>query len=372
MSPESEKTTEMFKTLVELFQRFIYFEDSALYILSAIYVLLTYLYDVFDEIPYLHIHGLKGSGKSRLADLFEGVCFNSFNSSEISEAALYREIESRHGDTTMIIDEADDLGRSSRRKALLSILRSGYRRNGNVTRCRSNGNIVRFATFCPKIIINEKGIQDSALESRTIPIHMIKSPDFLKTFRFSKLQKEFKEIKELINLFAGGYRDMASDYYNEQIEKIQGRDEELWAPIFIITLILHEAGCSFISGSKLKDNITTLAEKITQQRRETQLIGNLDAQILDATLAYMEEEKPLAHSDGLYVGEQLCKFIKESLSIPGLKLDTVSRILKRHNVITAAERRRLNVSGKTLQRTCYQFDKEKLSKLTDEFAFNEK
>jgi len=94
-----------------------------------------------------------------------------------------------------------------------------------------------------------------------------------------------------------------------------------------------------------------------------QLIGNMDAQILEATRAYIEQAKPLNIDGGLYVGEDLCKSIKELWSIPGLKLETVSRTLKRYDVLTGIKRPRLKIG----QRACYSLDKEKLLKLTNEY-----
>jgi hypothetical protein len=358
----------MFKKLTELFRRFIYFEDSLFYTLSVIYVLLTHLYDIFDEIPYLQIFGLKASGKTRLGDLFEGLCFNPFNSSEISDASFYREIDKEHGGVTMIIDEADDFGGPTRRGILRRALRSGYRRNGNVTRCGPNGSIEKFLTFCPKIIINEKGIQDEALESRMIPIHMIKSILLLEKFRSSKIGKEFKEAKELIRSFLEDYRDNISERYLsfDSVKGIAGRDEEVWAPILIIAETLDTADDPFLKESKLiliKESMLTLAKKTILQRKRMQLIGNMDAQILEATRAYIEQAKPLNIDGGLYVGEDLCKSIKELWSIPGLKLETVSRTLKRYDVLTGIKRPRLKIG----QRACYSLDKEKLLKLTNEY-----
>jgi hypothetical protein len=359
----------MFKKLTELFRRFIYFEDSLFYTFSVIYVLLTYLYEIFDEIPYLQISGLKASGKTRLGDLFEGLCFNPINSSEISPAALYREIGKERSGVTMIIDEADVLSGSTHSDILRRILRSGYRRNGKVTRSGSNGKVEHFLTFCPKIVINEKGIQDPALESRTIPIHMVNSVTPLERFRSSKIGKEFKEAKELIRSFLIDYRDLVSDRYVsfDGVEEIEGRDEEVWAPILIIAEILDTADDPFLKESMLtliKESMLTLAKKTILQRKRMQLIGNMDAQILEATRTYIEQAKPLNIDGGLfYVGEDLCKSIKELWSIPGLRLETVSRTLKCHDVLTGIKRPRLNIG----QRACYSLDKEKLLKLTNEY-----
>ena len=231
----SIKPNQLTEKLTSLFQRFVYFEDNDFYTFSVIYVLLTHLYDIFDEIPYIQVSGLKASGKTRLGDVFEGLCFNPFNSSEISEASLYRAISQNSqvcGGVTMIIDEADDLSGSIRRDILLRILRSGYRRNGNVTRCGLNGTVEQFSTFCPKIIINEKGIGDPALESRTIPILMVKARAYLEKFRFSKAENEFKEVKDLIGSFSEEYRGIISDRYTsfQGVDGLSDRDEEAMDP----------------------------------------------------------------------------------------------------------------------------------------------
>jgi hypothetical protein len=363
----SIKMGQLIEKLTRVFQKFIYFEDNDFYILSGIYVLLTHLYDIFDEIPYIQVSGLKGSGKTRRGDVFEGLCFNPFNSSEISDASLYRVIGQESNGLTMIIDEAEDLSGSTRRSMLLRILRSGYRRDGNVTRCRPNGTVERFPTFCPKIIINEAGIQNLALESRTIPIHMIKSVLPLEEFRFSKIEKEFKEVKELIRSFSEEYRDLVFGRYDsfKGLDGISGRDEEIWTPIIIIADVI----ATTLDTPHIKEAMLTLAKKIIVQRRRTQLIGDRNAQILESTWAFVEEKEPL-NGDNLYVGEELCRFIKDRWSIPCLNLETVSRTLNRHHIIKEIRRPRLQkrIKGSEIevQRSCYLLDKERLSKLTIE------
>ena len=77
-----------------------------------------------------------------------------------------------------------------------------------------NGKPVRFATFCPKIILNEKGIEDAALDSRTIPIQMIQSGHPLEEFRFGELKKNFKAAKESISSFFKDHRDHIRSRYH--------------------------------------------------------------------------------------------------------------------------------------------------------------
>lgn len=358
-----DKVNQMFKELDHLFRRFIYFEDSSFYTLSVIYVLLTYLYDVFDKIPYLQIFGSFASGKSLLGEIFEGLCFNSSKAGGMSDAVLWREMADAHHGITLIVDEADRINKTYS-STLLEVLRDGYHRNGKVKRVK-NGRVEKLPTFCPKIIINEKGIQNEALESRTIPIHMLKANCSLEKFRFKKVEKEFKETKELIHSFLEDYRDNITERYNSDTPEISGRDEEVWAPILVIAETLDAADNKFLKESELvfiRESMLVLAKKIILQRKKTQSIGNLNAQILVGTQAYIDHAKPEKIDGGdFYVGEYLCTFIKSLWSIPGLRLETVSQILKHSGVLKDFKRHRCAAG----QRMCYSLNKEKIEKLTD-------
>lgn len=357
---------QLFEKLDGLFQRYIYFEDRSYYPLSSIYVLMTHLYPIFDEIPYISITGLLNSGKSRLGEIFEGTSFNPTNSSDCTPASLYRMIDK--GEMTLVIDEAEDLSHL-KRDVLLNILRSGYRRNGKALRC-DNGEPRKFPTFCPKIIINQGGLIDPALESRTIPILMIRSQNHLETFRFAKVEAEFKEIKDLIALFVQGYERIISERYLsfQGIEGIENRDLEVWTPIIIIAEILDSA----IPESSIRSQMVQLAKRIIAQRRRRQLIENRDAQILEATRTFIEQTTPVP-KDGknYYVGEQLCKFIRDQWDIPGLRIEHVSRALNSHYIIRDIQRLRLNINERgsitQIQKSCYQLDRERLTELTRDY-----
>ena len=358
--------TLLFNRLNGLLERYIYFEDRSYYPVSLIYVLLTHLYPIFDEIPYISITGLLNSGKSRLGEIFEGTSFNPTNSSDCTPASLYRMIDK--GEMTLVIDEAEDLSHL-KRDVLLNILRSGYRRNGKALRC-DNGEPRKFPTFCPKIIINQGGLIDPALESRTIPILMIKSQNHLEAFRFAKVEAEFKEVKDLIALFVQGYGGIISERYLsfQGVEDLMNRDGEVWTPIIIIAEILDSA----IPESSIRSQMLELARRIILQRRRRQLIENRDAQILEATRTFIEQTTPVT-KDGrdYYVGEQLCKFIRDQWDILGLRTEHVSRALNSHNIIRDIQRIRLNIrengSSKMIQKSCYQLNRERLTELTRDY-----
>lgn len=220
--PKEDLNLRMFLKLMEFFKEYVYFRDPVCYVLCLIYAIVTYLLDVWDEVPYLKIFGLPGRGKSLLGELFALLCFNSLKSEDISDAFLYRKIaegEIRVG-VTLIIDEKDDLS-SKHQGLLLSILRGGYRRGGKVSRCGPGGRLEEFSTFSPKIIVNIRGILDPALGSRTIPIQMFRREGQLVRFRFRRAQKEFNEARNLINWFVEHHRDLISESYNN-FEGVEG------------------------------------------------------------------------------------------------------------------------------------------------------
>jgi hypothetical protein len=354
---------ELLRKLNGIFTRYVYFEDCSYYPVSSIYVLLTYFYDIFDEIPYLSVSGLLGSGKSRLGDIFQGTCFNPTFSSDYTPASLYRIIDK--GGLTLIIDEAEALS-YLKRDILPNILRSGYRRNGKVIRC-DHCEPREFSTFSPKIIINEGGLVNKALESRTIPIPMIRSRNHLERFRSIRAEVEFREIKHLIGHFTESFRSIISDRYSsfQGVEGLTNRDEEVWTPIIIIAEMLD----SMLAQSAIRNQIVGLARRIVEQRRRRQLTDNRDAQILEATSAFVSETEPLhQNGDDLYVGDQLTRFIKDRWNISDLKLEQVSRTLNRYGIINNTFRPRLRIRGDDpIQKSCYSLDRERLSRLTEEY-----
>ena len=217
----------------------------------------------------------------------------------------------------------------------------GYERGGSVTRCGPKGTTVEFSTFCPKIIINEKGIQDSALESRTIPIHMVESDIAIEKFRKLKFEEESKEIKDLIQSFVKEHRQLVLTRYHsfKSVGGIKGRDEEVWTPILVIAGILETPDVPFspddaVNLAFIQDDMVKLAKKIIAKRKKLQLIGSIDAQILEATWSYIEADTASGPNDS-YLGEKLLDHIKDCWSIPGLRLEAVSRALKRHDVLTS-------------------------------------
>jgi hypothetical protein len=133
------------------------------------------------------------------------------------------------------------------------------------------------------------------------------------------------------------------------------------APIFVIADVLDAES----DEPHMKTEMVTLAKKKILERKRMQLIGNTEAQILDATRIHLDKVEPLK-IDGLslYGGEDLSRSIRDRCGLPGLKIETVSRVLKRNNLIVDVKRPGLPNNG---QRTCYVLYREKVVKITNEY-----
>jgi hypothetical protein len=132
------------------------------------YVLLTWVYDAFGELPYLRLQGDFGTGKTRGLLAIGSLCNKPFfGSGASSTAAIFRTMDAFGG--TLALDEAD-LPYSDARVDLVKIFNNGTVKGMPVLRTVQNRNKefnpTAFKVFGPKIIAMRQGFDDIALESR--------------------------------------------------------------------------------------------------------------------------------------------------------------------------------------------------------------
>ena len=145
------------------------FEEVATY-----YVLLSWVYDRFAELPYLRVQGDYGSGKSRFLLTVGSLCYKPiFASGASSVSPIFRILDAFKG--TLVIDEADF--RASDEKAeVVKILNNGNARGFPVLRSEVSRsgeiNPQAFAVFGPKLVATRGPFQDRALESRCLTEEM--------------------------------------------------------------------------------------------------------------------------------------------------------------------------------------------------------
>jgi hypothetical protein len=132
------------------------------------YILLTWIIDNLNTIPYLRALGDYGTGKTRLLDVIGGLCYKPmYVGGSVRTAPIFRIIDKWQG--TAIFDEFT-LKRSDESQDIIQILNNGYQRGKPVLRCANENydEVKTFDPFGPKIIASRKEFTDRALESRCI------------------------------------------------------------------------------------------------------------------------------------------------------------------------------------------------------------
>lgn len=137
------------------------------------YILLSWVYDNFDEVPYLAFRTAEaGRGKSRALETVGILCYRPlFVGGGSSPAATLRMLDIFQG--TLIADEFDQNVKTEIGAELNRILNQGFQNHRPLIKCDGEQNSPKaFRCFGPKIFALRNRLGDDATESRTISIHM--------------------------------------------------------------------------------------------------------------------------------------------------------------------------------------------------------
>lgn len=135
------------------------------------YVLFTWRYDDFAEVPYLRVRGDYGTGKSRFLLTIGLLCYRAiFASGASSVSSLFRTMDAFRG--TLVLDEGD-FRFSDEKAEITKILNNGHARGFPVLRTEQSAatkefNPRAFTVFGPKVIATRNLFDDRALESRCL------------------------------------------------------------------------------------------------------------------------------------------------------------------------------------------------------------
>lgn len=171
--PQRPEEYETVSTLLDEIREFIaaYVAISETFALVAgYYVLLSWIYDAYRELPYLRVRGDYGTGKTRFLQVIGSLCYKPiFASGASTVAPLFHTLDAFRG--TLILDEGD-FDRSDEKADIVKILNNGNAQGFPVLRMEGSRegyvNPRAFAVFGPKVIATRGDYTDPALESRFI------------------------------------------------------------------------------------------------------------------------------------------------------------------------------------------------------------
>lgn len=163
--------------LIEAIQAYIYrYVDLSdqFRAIASYYVLLSWVYDAFNELPYLRLRGDFGSGKTRALKVIGSICYKPFFASGATTVSpIFHILDTFRG--TLILDEAD-FRFSDEKSDLVKIFNNGNTKGFPVLRttmtAKKEFDPRAFHVFGPKIIAMRRSFEDHALESRFLTEEM--------------------------------------------------------------------------------------------------------------------------------------------------------------------------------------------------------
>jgi len=331
----------------EVFENFKYYIDAPehrLHFLS-IWTIGTVFHMLFHAYPYLFLYGIKRCGKTKTLTLIKCMGFNAIRTHSMSEATIYRLVESAHA--TVLLDEQDYLANPERRAEFRALLLGGYKKGSFVYRSEktSKGKIVptKFRIYSPKALANIEGLEN-VLQDRTITVTMKRSVDpsiirrdvdeddpkwmEMRTKLASLYVKYWREVSDaymaVLNAL-GDVEDMSGisenlkTLFHDAREFIYSRNRELWSPIIALALFFELKGVEGLVKKILEVAKENVAEKESEEI-ETPEVG----------LVYAL--KAIYKGDGYYALSDITQQYKQETGIEKIDPRSVGRMLKRLDI----------------------------------------
>lgn len=229
--------------------------------ISVYYVLFTWVYDRFNELPYLRFLGDYGSGKSRCLQAIGSICYKPmFAGGATTVSPIFRIIDGFRG--TLILDEAD-YRFSDTTTEIVKILNSGYQRGIPVLRSEGKGTfeVKSYDVYGPKIIATRNRFHDLALESRFLVEEMEKK-EVREGVPFNLPPDFYDEALVLRNqLLMWRFKNFNKIFLNTEVvdRSMEPRLNQIIAPL--LSIIQNED-----AKSELKIFIKKYNDELTQER----------------------------------------------------------------------------------------------------------
>jgi len=257
--------------------------------IAAYYVLFSWIYDVFRELPYLRVRGDYGSGKSRVLQTIGSLCYKPiFSSGASTVSPLFRILDAFRG--SLILDESD-FRFSDERAEIVKILNNGNGTGFPVLRSEAMPNKEynprAFHVFGPKIIASRGLFTDRALESRCITEEMGRQfpradiPLNLPT----SFAQEAQELRDKLLMFRFLNRDKPHDLPTIRDATIEPRIAQIFAPLL-----------ATIESTAARERMLVLARRYSAVLAADRSM-TIEAQLLESIHALWTAARPLIVKD---------------------------------------------------------------------------
>jgi hypothetical protein len=231
--------------------------------IASHYILFTWVYDAFNEVPYVRFQGDFGTGKTRALLVLGSVCYKAFFASGASTVSpLFHILDAFRG--TLILDEAD-FRFSDEKAEIVKILNNGNVKGIPVLRTMVNRqrefNPQAFQVFGPKVVAMRSSYDDRALESRFLTEVMGTAPlrSDIPINLSNALKEEALVLRNKLLLFRFRNRHSIRTDGSPPVQGVSARISQILMPL--LNIVDDEAARANILGMA-----TTAHESIVAER----------------------------------------------------------------------------------------------------------
>ena len=226
--PKCLSDRELYEHLTAAWQRYVDFDNQGMYVISACWGVMTYVYPIFAAVPFLHFLGEKGTGKSQALDVFQQLSRQGYKS-QATAAVVGDLIQSRR--VTLLFDQADNM-----KPFHVDLFTDSYRRGSRrtIVDMDKRNSPQEFETFGPKAFAGTKSLHndlaDRVILVATSPTSQVMPPVMPDDLELRRLRAECHRWS-LLNFPKVRAVAPLTDPEWSGLTPYTGRQRELWLPI---------------------------------------------------------------------------------------------------------------------------------------------
>lgn len=343
----------LFQDILGMLRRYIWLPNPVDLEVVAVWIMMTYVYRLFGALGYLHLHGVRESGKSNLGSLIEELAHNAKQSAAQSQSVLFRSVEANC--RTMVIDEAEKLMNpkpGTDEHQMMLIANSGYKAGIGVEISepdplnKGGWMPVSFDIYGPKVFASIAELH-YVLASRCIHIPCLRATaEELAEAKIRDLSSNrhkeaplIADIRDRLHVWALLHFQEIHRIYAEELadseglEHLRGREREMWMPLLAIATYLDNlrTGGDLVKEAELAEagDLLSLrlvaAQKVKQANRQlVESDQSIELLILGAVYELITDEEafvPIRRPDwgdgAMYPTKNLAEHISATLKDSG-------------------------------------------------------
>lgn len=330
---ETADAGQVFKTVHDLFTRYVDFRSEVESAILALWTIGTYFYTMFPAYPYLALNGPKNSGKSTVIRVMQPLAFNMVSTSDPTGPSMFRLIH--YTSCTVGIDEAERYHnpKDPGMQQIRQLLNSGYKQG--MPAIRLIGEDMKpqaFDVYSPKILAAIAGLED-ILASRCIAIPMRrtdkKMPCFPPDFDGAAIRHQ------LYTLALTVFPHLYTNYFERpSLHTLHNRSSELWSPLVALAAFFEEQGQ--VSGLL---QAIALAAETDEQISQGKALSEREEAVLQALELLTRGQTSVVWIKAAALREKVARLLGQPVEKMG-DAQWIGHIIKRLHLLDEAGRKR--------------------------------